>query len=172
LRLSDEEVDTRPVGDPEDRSGGGVTRPGRAVGVDLGTRRIGIAVSDSARTIALPRCTLVRTADRDADRKKLVELVLEEEATVVVVGLPLSLDGSRGPAAVGAAEEAEALRSLFEERHIDVELFDERLTTVSAHQSLATAGTSERSRREIVDQAAAAIMLTGWIEARRSGPRR
>jgi putative Holliday junction resolvase len=147
-------------------------RPGRAVGIDLGTRRIGIAVTDSDRTVALPRCTVIRTADREADRKKLVDLVVEEEANVVVVGLPLSLDGSRGPAAREAADEADALRPMFEERGIGLELFDERLTTVSAHQSLARAGTSERSRREIIDQAAAAIMLTGWIEARRSGPRR
>lgn len=151
---------------------GAETRPGRAVGIDLGTRRIGIAVTDSDRTVALPRCTVLRTTDHEADRQKLVELVVEEGATVVVVGLPLSLDGSRGPAAVGAVEEAEALRSMFEERGIELELFDERLSTVSAHQSLARAGTSERGRREIVDQAAAAIMLTGWIEARRSGPRR
>jgi putative Holliday junction resolvase len=147
-------------------------RPGRAVGIDLGTRRIGIAVTDSDRTVALPRCTVVRTADQAADRKKLVDLVVEEGATMVVVGLPLSLDGSRGPAAVGAADEADALRPMFEERGIVLELFDERLTTVSAHQSLARAGTSERSRRQIVDQTAAAIMLTGWIETRRSGPRR
>lgn len=140
--------------------------------MDLGTRRIGIAVTDSGQTIALPRGTLVRTADPGADREKLVDLVVEEEATVVVVGLPLSLDGSRGPAAVRAAEEADALRPMLQERGIELELFDERLTTVSAHQSLATAGTSERSRRAIVDQAAAAIILTGWIEARRSSPGR
>jgi putative holliday junction resolvase len=147
-------------------------RPGRAVGIDLGTRRIGIAVTDSDQTVALPRCTIHRTADREADRRKLVDLAVEEEAVVVVVGLPLSLDGSRGPAAIGAVEEADALRSMFEERGIELELFDERLTTVTAHQSLAQAGTSERGRREIVDQAAAAVMLTGWLEARRSGPRR
>ena len=62
---------------------------------------------------------------------------------VVVVGLPLSLDGSRGPAAVSAAEEAEALRAVLEEHGVGVELFDERLTTVTAHQALAAGGARE-----------------------------
>ncbi len=74
-------------------------RPGRALGIDLGTRRIGIAVSDSAGTMALPRTTLFRTGDAEGDRRRLVDLILEEEAVVVVIGLPLSLDGSHGPAA-------------------------------------------------------------------------
>ena len=91
---------------PEDSSG----RRGRAVGVDLGSRRIGIAVSDSAGTDGPAPATLVRSGDPEVDRRRLVDLVVEEEAVVVVVGLPLSLDGSRGPAALAAADEAEALR--------------------------------------------------------------
>ena len=85
-------------------------RRGRAVGIDLGSRRIGIAVTDSDGTMALPRTTLVRSGRRRAGPRRLVELVLEEEAVVVVVGLPLSLDGSRGRAATEAAVEADALR--------------------------------------------------------------
>ncbi len=126
-------------------------------------------MSDSAGTIALPRCTVLRTGDPEADRERLVELALEEGAVVVVVGLPLSLDGSRGRAAASAAKEAEALRAALGKRGVDLELFDERLTTVTAHQALATAGTPERDRRDIVDQAAAAVMLTAWLEARRTG---
>jgi putative Holliday junction resolvase len=137
---------------------------GRALGIDLGSRRIGIAVTDSAGTMALPRTTLVRTRDADADRRRLADLIIEEEAVIVVVGLPLSLDGSRGRAAMAAVEEAATLRGLLEERHIDVELFDERLTTVSAHQALAAGGTKERDRRQVVDKAAAAVMLTAWLE--------
>jgi putative holliday junction resolvase len=83
---------------------------------------------------------------------------------VVVVGLPLSLDGSEGRAATAAIAEAEALRQLLEGRDIDVELFDERLTTVSAHQALAAGGTRERQRRHVVDQAAAAVMLSAWLD--------
>jgi putative Holliday junction resolvase len=140
------------------------SRRGRAVGIDLGTRRIGIAVTDSAGTMALPRETVVRSRDADADRRRLVEMILGEEAVVVVVGLPLSLDGSKGRAAMAAVDEAQALRVLLDGHGVDVELFDERLTTVTAHQALAAGGTRERDRRDIVDQSAAAVMLTAWLE--------
>lgn len=140
------------------------SRRGRAVGIDLGTRRIGIAVSDSAGTMAMPRETVVRSGDADGDRRRLVELIVGEQAVVVVVGLPLSLDGSKGRAAMAAVEEAQALRVLLDGHGIDVELFDERLTTVTAHQALAAGGTRARDRRGIVDQSAAAVMLTAWLE--------
>lgn len=143
------------------------TRPGRAIGIDLGTRRIGIAVSDSAGTMALPRTTVVRTGDAERDRRALVALIEAEEATTVVVGLPLSLDGTWGPAAAAASEEAEALRQLLGDRPVEVELFDERLTTVSAHQALSATGSRERQRRPVVDQAAAAVLLSAWLDARR-----
>jgi putative Holliday junction resolvase len=144
------------------------SRRGRAVGVDLGSRRIGIAVSDSAGTMALPRTTLIRTGDPGRDRSALVDLVLEEEAVTVVVGLPLSLDGTDGPAALDARAEAKALRLLLEDHGVAVELYDERLTTVSAHQALATRGGGERARRGVVDQAAAAVILAAWLDSTRS----
>jgi putative Holliday junction resolvase len=143
-------------------------RRGRAIGVDLGSRRIGIAVTDSAGTMALPRTTLVRSGDAERDRRRLVDLVLDEEAVVVVVGLPLSLDGVRREAASRAAEEADVLARLLEPHHVDVELFDERLTTVSAHQALAAGGAGGRQRRQMVDQAAAAVMLEAWLDGRRA----
>ncbi len=146
------------------------TRRGRALGVDLGSRRIGIAVTDSAGTMALPRTTLVRTGDIEGDRRRLVEMAVDDGVVVVVVGLPLSLDGSRGRAAMAAVEEAAVLRGLLEPRGIEVELFDERLTTVTAHQALAAGGADERGRRQIVDQTAAAVMLSAWLES--SGARR
>ncbi|MGD0312417.1 MAG: Holliday junction resolvase RuvX [Acidimicrobiales bacterium] len=145
------------------------TRRGRALGIDLGARRIGIAVTDSAGTMALPRTTLVRSGDAERDRRRLVDLVVEEEAVVVVVGLPLSLDGTHGRAAAEAEAEAEALRGLLVDHHVEVELFDERLTTVSAHQALAAGGTRSRQRRAVVDRAAATVMLSAWLDA--SGPR-
>ncbi len=141
---------------------------GRAVGIDLGTRRIGIAVTDSAGTMALPRTTVVRSGDAARDRRRLVELVLDEEAVMVVVGLPLSLDGSRGRAATDAVEEAKALAVLLAPHQVEVELFDERLTTVSAHQALSAGGAGGRQRRHIVDQTAAAVMLEAWLAGRRT----
>jgi len=146
------------------------TRRGRAVGIDLGSRRIGIAVTDSGGTMALPRTTVIRSGDVARDRRALVDLILEEEAVVVVVGLPLSLDGTRGRAAVDAADEADALRSLLAPHQVEVELFDERLTTVTAHQSLAAGGAGGRKRRGLVDQAAAAVMLSAWLDAAQGRP--
>jgi len=127
-------------------------------------------VTDSARTMALPRTTLTRTGDRERDRRALVELVLEEEASLVVVGLPLSLDGSHGRAAVEASDEAGELRSLLLPHAIDVELFDERLTTVTAHQALTAGGAGGRARREVVDKAAATVMLGAWLESAGATP--
>lgn len=144
-------------------------RPGRAVGIDLGTRRIGVAVSDSARTLASPRTTLVRTGDVGEDRRRLAELVLEQEAVVAVVGLPLSLDGVRRGAARSAEAEAESLRVLLEPHGVAVELFDERLTTVTAHQALAAAGARSRDRRQVVDRSAATVLLQAWLDGRRQG---
>jgi putative Holliday junction resolvase len=144
-----------------------VRRPGRAVGVDLGAKRIGIAVSDSAGTLATPRGTVVRTGDAARDRRALVDLAVEEAAVVVVVGHPLSLDGTRGPSAVAAEAEAEALAGLLDEHGIEVELFDERMTTVTAHQALTAGGTKGRNQRAVVDQTAAAVMLAAWLDGRR-----
>jgi putative Holliday junction resolvase len=135
------------------------------LGIDLGSRRIGIAVTDSAGTMALPRTTLVRTGDVEGDRRRLIDMVVDEEVVAVVVGLPLSLDGTRGRAAMAAVEEAAALRGLLEPRGIEVELFDERFTTVTAHQALAAGGSKERDRRHVVDMAAAAVMLSAWLES-------
>ncbi len=85
----------------------------------------------------------------------------------MVVGLPLSLDGTRGTAATEAADEADALGALLAPHDVAVELFDERLTTVTAHQSLTAGGAGGRKRRGIVDQAAAAVMLSAWLDASR-----
>jgi putative Holliday junction resolvase len=137
------------------------------VGIDLGSHRIGIAVSNPGRTLASPRTTVVRSGDAERDRRVLVDLVVEEEATVVIVGLPLSLDGSRGRAAIEAMAEADVLRPLFGTHGVEVELFDERLTTVTAHQSLGAGGKNSRARRKVIDQSAATVMLQAWLEAQR-----
>jgi putative holliday junction resolvase len=136
----------------------------RAVGVDLGSRRIGLAVTDTAGTMALPRSVLVRSGDLDRDRQALVDLALEIGAEVVVVGHPLSLDGSRGPAARAVEVEAEALRVALDAHGVELELFDERLTTVTADRELAAAGVSSKRRRSVVDRSAAAVLLAAWLE--------
>ena len=165
--------DHHPPGRPPDRraknsaQSEGSRQAGRAVGLDLGSRRIGVAVSDSAGMLASPRATVLRTNDAARDRRTLVSLVLESGATVVVVGLPLSLRGDRGTAAKAAEAEAAALAVLLEPEGVGVELFDERLTTVSAHAALAESGKSSRQRRTVVDRSAAAVLLQAWLDGGR-----
>ena len=138
----------------------------RVIGLDLGQRRVGVAVTDSAGTLAVPHSTLERTGDADRDRQALVSLVDDTGAERVVIGLPLRLDGGRGPAARAAEAEAAALAELLRGRAVEVETFDERLTTVSAERELEAAGRRGRRRRAVVDRSAAAVMLQAWLDAR------
>jgi putative holliday junction resolvase len=144
------------------------TRPdtGAVLGVDLGTRRIGLASTDSRRTMAFPHGVLERSGDPQADRARLIAVVADVQANHVVVGLPLSLDARVGPAAQRALEEIEALRRALEPLGVGVEAFDERFTTVSAHAGMARAGTRTAARRDRVDAAAATVLLQSWLEAR------
>ena len=105
----------------------------RAVGLDLGTRRIGVATSDRTGTIASPHSVLERQRTRQADHATVAALVADLEADVVVVGLPLSLDGHIGPAARAAAAEVAELADVLP---VPVETYDERLTTVTADRAL------------------------------------
>lgn len=138
----------------------------RVVGIDLGTRRVGIAVSDPSATVASPYDVLHRSRDPEADRRRLAAIVEEVGAERVVIGLPLSMDGSMGPAARAAAEEADALRQLVQ---APVETFDERLTTVSADRSMVALRMKADARRRVVDQVAAAVMLQAWLDSRETG---
>ena len=139
-------------------------RRGRALGLDLGSRRVGVAVTDASGRLAVPRTTVVRTGDPDRDRQALVDVAVEAGAAVVVVGHPLSLDGSRGPAARAVEAEADGLAEALRPLGIDLELFDERLTTVSAERDLMAAGARSRRRRAVVDRSAAAVMLAAWLD--------
>lgn len=143
-------------------------RPGeagdlRALGVDLGTRRIGVAVSDLSGTVASPYEVVERSGDVGRDHARLAALVQEVEAEVVVVGLPLSLSGAQGRAAQAANEEVEELRKVLP---VPIEVVDERLSTVSAHSMLKAAGLNEKKRRSQVDKVAAAVILQHWLDAR------
>jgi putative holliday junction resolvase len=137
----------------------------RTIGLDLGERRIGVALSDSAGTLATPYEVLTRSGDRERDRARLVALLDETGAELIVVGLPLSLDGSRGPAARQVEGEVEELRA---QLGVPVELWDERLSTVEAERRLRAAGVRGRRRRHVVDQVAATVILQSWLDANRS----
>ncbi len=141
-----------------------VPTDGRIVGLDLGSRRIGVAVSDRSRVLATPRMTLERTGNLDADRRAIVRLVAEEEATCVLVGLPLGLDGREGTAAQGARAEARALAVALAPAGVPVVLFDERFTTVTAHRLLASSGLDGRRRRAVVDRSSATVLVQAFLD--------
>ena len=138
----------------------------RVLALDLGTRRIGVAVSDPGGILASPAGTIERARHRGADHRAVEALVADLGVARVIVGLPLSLDGRTGPAAEAALAEADQLRDLLA---VPVETWDERLTTVSADRSLRAGGSRRRApaRRRVIDQAAAAVLLQSWLDGRR-----
>ena len=137
----------------------------RALGVDLGSKRIGIAVSDMSGTIASALTTVHRSKSRRHDHGEIARLARIEECSVVVVGLPLSLDGTHGPAARAATNEVARMSSVVE---VPIEMYDERFTTVTAERHMLEAGLDAKQRRLVVDKAAAAVMLQSWLEHRRN----
>ena len=135
----------------------------RVVGLDLGTKRIGVAVSDPSGTVATPHSVLARTGSRAADHRAVAAVVEEYEAELLVVGLPRSMDGSLGPAAQGALAEVDELADALP---VPVETVDERLTTVSADRVLRDAAVKGEARRRVIDKVAAAILLQTWLDGR------
>lgn len=112
--------------------------------------------------VATPFETIKRVGDRTIEHGRIAEIVAEIEATVVVVGLPLSLDGSDGHAVNLVRSE---VRGLAKRLDVAIEEYDERFTTVTAEQSLRTMGTRGQAKRDVIDQLAAAVLLQGWLDA-------
>ena len=134
----------------------------RAIGIDLGSKRIGVAVSDSKGSLATPIEVLERQGDRRREHRELADLATEWEAEIVVVGVPYNMDGSLGPAAKKHLHEAKALG---EALGLEVVAYDERLTTVSAERFLMQQEMKADARRRVVDKVAAAVMLQSWLDA-------
>ena len=126
--------------------------------VDLGTVRTGVAVSDELGMLAQPWKTL---PGGDAALEAVVSAVGELKPVRVLVGLPRNMDGSYGPAAEGARAFAEQLKSRVP---CPVDLWDERLTTVSAQRALRESGRKARDQRGVVDQVAAQFLLQSWLD--------
>ena len=140
----------------------------RALGLDLGSKRIGVAVSDSDGLVATPIEVVLRTSDRRGEHRALADLAEEWEVEVVVIGIPYSLDGSTGPMAQAmTAEAVELARVLSARSGVPVETYDERLTTVTAERTLREQDLRAPERRKVVDMVAAAVMLQAWLDARR-----
>ena len=137
----------------------------RALGLDLGTKRIGVATSDSSGLIASPLMVLERTGDRAQDHRAIARLIQEEEATVLVVGLPLSLSGEAGHAAQNVLSEIEEMASVV---GVPIETYDERMSSVTANELLMERKMKAQARRRVVDKVAAAVMLQSWLDHRRN----
>ena len=135
----------------------------RFMGLDVGDKRIGVALSDEGALIASPRETLERRGNRK-DIARLLELAELEEVGELVVGMPLSLDGTEGPQAEKVTRFITALRA---ETDIPVTTWDERLTTVGAERALLEGDVSRAKRKQKVDRVAAALILQGYLDSRR-----
>jgi putative holliday junction resolvase len=132
--------------------------------LDVGAKRIGVAVADPAGKLALPVATIVRTSVHD-DLARIAEYLESYGVTTLVVGDPISLRGERGIAAQRIDEFVELLGRVFAG---PIQRVDERMTTAQATKSLIAADVSRRKRREVVDQMAAALILESFL-ARRGG---
>ena len=137
----------------------------RVLGIDLGRKRIGVAVSDRSGTIASPLTVMARGRSQREDHTAIAALVREEEATMVVVGLPLNMDGTEGASARSARLEVERMATVV---GVPVVLHDERRTTVQADRVLMERHVGARERRSEVDKVAAAFILQSWLDGRRA----
>jgi putative Holliday junction resolvase len=139
----------------------------RTLGLDVGTKTIGVAASD-ALGLTAQAITTVRRTSLKADLAALAELVREYEAERFVVGLPLNMDGTEGPRAEATRKFVEVLTQAF---GLPVEFWDERLSTVAATRTLLEADMSRAKRRQVIDQMAAQFILQGWLDSRQFAPR-
>ena len=132
---------------------------GRVLGLDLGDVRIGVAISDPGRRVAVPMGTVHTGAP--ADLKAIAALVRDNEVMLVVVGHPLTMSGGPGTRARHAEEFVSALRQVLP---VPVVLQDERLSTVEAERALRESGADGRDRRRSVDRSAAAVILQSYLD--------
>ena len=143
--------------------------PGRRIGIDVGTVRIGVASSDRGAVLATPVETVARVTgfkDRDGeDIERLLELIDELDAVEVVVGLPSNLNGDGSKSVKHAKEIAFRIKRRSD---VPVKMADERLTTVAATHALRASGVREKEARAVIDQAAAVEILQTWLDGRKN----
>ena len=139
--------------------------PGRVAGIDYGTVRIGIALSNQSRTIASPAENYTRRSP-EQDAQRFRQLVADEDVTLFVVGLPVHLDGHESQKSIEAREFGAWLH---EATDVPVDFFDERFTSVEAEQLLQGADMTKKRRKKRLDMLAAQIMLTAYLESQTKG---
>jgi putative holliday junction resolvase len=136
----------------------------RVVGIDLGSRRIGVAVSDGLGLTAQPHATIARHGGV-RDLQAIAAVVAQHDAGLVVLGLPLDPEGNEGAAAKSARAFAERLRGALT---VPVEMIDESFSTVEAEAVLLEADVSRAKRRLVIDRLAAAVILQRWLDQKRA----
>ena len=129
-------------------------------GIDLGTKTIGVAISDLGRRIASP-LVLINRVKFTQDAETLIKLIGERQVAGIVIGLPLNMDGTEGPRAQATRA---FVRNLLPKIDIPVSFWDERLSTVAVTRTLLEADTSRKRRGELVDKMAAAFILQGALD--------
>ncbi|AGT09750.1 Holliday junction resolvase RuvX [Paracoccus aminophilus] len=144
---------------PEDFAAA-LPKVGAIAGLDLGTKTIGVAVSDSFRQVASP-ITVIRREKFTLDAQALLKIVAERELKGLVLGLPRNMDGSEGPRAQSTRAFARNLERL---TALPIGFWDERLSTVAAERALLEADTSRKRRAEVIDQVAAGYILQGMLD--------
>lgn len=138
---------------------------GRVLAIDVGTKTLGLALSDEGGTIGMPLET-IRRAGRRRDFARLSEIVEERGVTEIVVGLPLALDGSPGE----MTAEVDKMCAEIESRlPVTVHRWDERLTTAEAERVLLSADVSRKRRRQVIDKLAASLILQSFLDRRNLG---
>jgi putative pre-16S rRNA nuclease len=134
----------------------------RVLGIDPGTKRVGIALSDPTGTVARP-LSWIPAEPESTLVERLVAMIEEQGAEELVVGLPRRLDGSQGPEAKAARQLAASLRQA---TRLPITLVDERLSSAAAERALIAAGERRARRRQLSDQVAAALILQGHLDSR------
>jgi len=140
---------------------------GRVMALDVGKVRVGVALSDPLGYTAQPLLTLWRKS-RGEDLRSLLRLIRKYEVVEILVGNPLHMSGDVSPWAAKVQEFAEELH---QRSGLPVKLWDERLSSVAAHEILDEAGHDRRNRKHVIDQVAAVVILRGWMEAREQAAR-
>ena len=134
---------------------------GRYLGIDYGTKRIGLALSDEEGIIAFPLDVIENTGERKVIQE-ISRIVGEKAVSVIIVGMPLKLDGTRGPAAENVGRFIEAVKAALD---LPVNVWDERLSTRIAERAMIEGGLSRQRRKQSLDQSTAQIILQSYLDA-------
>jgi len=138
-------------------------KTGALIGLDLGTKTIGVAISDATQMIASPLETIARKKFK-ADAERLLQLIADNKVVGIVLGLPKNMDGSEGPRCQSTRAFARNMEALTD---VPITFWDERLSTAAVERTLIDADASRKRRGEVIDKMAAAYILQGYLDSQR-----